>query len=108
MKPFRVVNRGCIVRVLFYGLFLLGPYILTESHSLYVRAKRECLKIEDVAIRERAQNEYKWKVRFLDCLGISCFGVWFAWLMVMICMKLIQARNIRRELSKYTESNGDC
>lgn len=108
MKSFKILSRGCLVRILFYGLFLLGSYVLTGSHALYVKAKHECLKIEDVAIRERAQNEYKRKVRFLDCLGISCFGVWVAWLMVMTCMKLIQACNIRRGLPKYTESSGEC
>ena len=96
MKSFKIFSRGCLVRILFYGLFLLGPYILTESHSLYVKAKCECLKIENVAIRERAQNEYKRKVRFLDCLGISCFGAWFIWLMALVVIKAIQTFNSRR------------
>ena len=87
MIPFKIFNRGCLARILFYGLFLLGSYILTGSHALYVKAKHECLKIEDVAIREKAQNECKHKVRFLDCLGISCFGAWFIWLMALVVIK---------------------
>lgn len=88
MKSF--INKGCLSRILFYGMFLVGPYILTESHSLYVRAKNECATIEDTLIREAAQKEYKQMVSFLDCLGISCFGIWFVWLMALIFMKLIQ------------------
>ena len=89
MKSFGFANRGCLARILFYGLFLLGSSVLTESHSFYVRAKCECLKIEDVTRRERAENEYKRKVRCLDCLGISCFAVWVVWLTVLISLKLI-------------------
>ena len=58
MKSFKIFNRGCLARIFFYGLFLLGPYILTESHSLYVKAKYECLKIANVAIRERVKYEF--------------------------------------------------
>jgi len=104
MKSIRIFNRGGLARILFYGLFLLGPYILTESHSLHVKAKCECLKTENAVIRERAQNEYKRKVRFLDCLGVSCFGVWSVWLMVLVFAKLIQFHANKRGLSGSKDS----
>lgn len=113
MKSFNIFTRGCLVRILFYGLFLLGPYILTESHSLYVKAKNECAITENVLIREIAQSEYKQKVRFLDCLGVSCLGVWFFWLVALIFMKLIQlgknkpepASSKQTQPAKVTASN---
>lgn len=105
MKSFKIFNRGCLARIFFYGLFLLGPYILTESHSLYVKDKCECLKIENVTIRERAQSECKKKARFLDCLGVSCFGVWFIWLMVLILIKLIQLGKNKHDPAASKDSN---
>ena len=100
-----VFNKGCLSRVLFYGLFLMGPYILSESHSLYVKAKNECAMIENISIRETAQREYKQKVSRLDCLGVSCFGVWFIWLMVLIFMKLIQLGKSKHERDSSKGSN---
>jgi len=100
MKSAGIINHGCVVRILFYGLFLLGPFILTESHGIYVRSKNESLEIEDAVIRENVRNEYKRKVKILDVLGVSCFGVWFVWLMVLVSMKLIQRNNNRRRESE--------
>ena len=37
------ILKAVIIRILFYGLFLLGPYVLTESHAIHVRMQKSVL-----------------------------------------------------------------
>lgn len=97
-------GRGCLVRVVFYGLFLMGPCILAESHTIYVKSRCECLKIEDAAVRERALDECMRKVRLMDRFGISFFGAWFVWLMAATFMKLVSLRANRTDVDAAQKS----
>ena len=69
-----------IIRILFYGLFLLGPYILTESHIIHVRMQKECAVIKDDNLRMELTNKYKRWICALDIIGGACLCFWMVWL----------------------------
>lgn len=71
---------GLITRILFYGLFLVGPCALTESHTLHVRMKQKCDLADGANASEKKRQEFKRKITVLDAVGMSAFGLWFMWL----------------------------
>ncbi len=79
---------GIVVRILFYGLFFAGPCLLTDSHSIYVRSKIECAKIEDIASRKKMEDECRLKVARLDFFGVGCFALWILWLVMLLGKKV--------------------
>lgn len=52
LKKSSLVVSSCAIRLVFYGLFLLGPYILTESHAQYRRMRIETDGIEEIERKE--------------------------------------------------------
>ena len=70
---------GLITRILFYGLFLVGPCALTESHAQYIRMKEKSSWADGVNENEKVCQEYKHKIVLLDAIGILALGLWFAW-----------------------------
>ena len=79
-KNRHIVFRGIIARILFYGLFFVGPCALTESHALHVRMKQECPIVDGKATDGETYREYHRKEKLLDIVGMSAFVLWFAWL----------------------------
>ena len=79
-KNRHVFFRGMMVRILFYGLFLVGPCALTESHALHVRMKQKCPIVDGKATDGETYREYHRKEKLLDIVGMSAFVLWFAWL----------------------------
>ena len=71
---------GPITRILFHGLFLVGPCALTESHTLHVRMKQKCVLTDGANANEKSRQEFKHKIALLDAVGMSTFGLWFVWL----------------------------
>ena len=69
-----------MVRILFYGLFLVGPCALSESHALHIRMKQKCVLTDDPNASERTCQEFQCKAALLDAVGMSAIGLWFAWL----------------------------
>lgn len=89
--------RNMMVRVLFYGLFLVGPCSLTESHALYIRMKQPYAVADSTPENEMTDQERRRKIALLDAVGISAFGVWFAWLCLAVAGKircLVHARGV--------------
>lgn len=76
---------GLITRILFYGLFLVGPCALTESHTLHVRMKQKCVLTDSANANEKSRQEFKRKIALLDAVGMSAPGLWFVWLGFAIC-----------------------
>lgn len=73
-----------ISRILFYGLFLVGPWCLTEAHSHYVRSTRT--RSASVTLHE---HDEEWeKTILLDRIGMSAFTVWSLWLMIALGFKI--------------------
>ena len=77
-----------MVRILFYGLFFVGPCALTESHALYIRMKPKYAAADDNTENEKAYQEYRRKIALFDAVGISAFGVWFVWLCLAVVGKI--------------------
>ena len=71
--------RNMMVRILFYGLFLVGPCALTESHAQYIRMKEKSSWADGVNENEKVCQEYKHKIALLGAIGILALGLWFAW-----------------------------
>ena len=72
--------RSMMIRMLFYGLFLVWPCALTESHTLHVRMKQKCVLTDGANANEKSRQEFKRKSALLDAVGMSAFGLWFVWL----------------------------
>lgn len=92
--------RNMIVRILFYGLFLVGPCCLTESHSLYIRMRPKCAVADSAAENERTNQECRCKIALLDAVGMSAFGIWFVWLCLAVVGKMrriVHARRLTRK-----------
>lgn len=92
--------RNMIVRILFYGLFFVGPCALTESHSLYVRMRPKCAVAESATENEKANQECRRKIALLDAVGISAFGIWFAWLCLAVAGKMRRIVHAKRLIRK--------
>lgn len=89
-----------MVRVLFYGLFLVGPCSLTESHALYIRMSQKCAVADITTENEMADQERRRRIALLDAVGISAFGVWFAWLCLAVAGKIrcfVHERGVRQK-----------
>lgn len=92
--------RNMMVRVLFYGLFLVGPCSLTESHSLYIRMSQKCAVADSTTENEMTDQERRRRIALLDAVGISAFGVWFAWLCLAVAGKMrcfVHERGVRQK-----------
>ena len=76
-----------ISRILFYGLFLVGPYCLIESHSHYIKSK----PTHSAAVASRERDEEKNRALVLDRIGISAFAVWSLWLIIVLGCKIRDA-----------------
>lgn len=85
------LSRGLMIRILFYGLFLVGPCALTESHSLYIRMKQECSLPREDVVKEETCREWRRTITMLDTIGFSAISVWFAWLSIASARKILQA-----------------
>ncbi len=72
--------RSMMVRILFCGLFLVGPCALSESHALHIRMKQKCALTDDANANERTCQEFQRKIAFLDAIGMLAISLWLAWL----------------------------
>ena len=92
-------SKAILVRILFYGLFLVGPCALTESHALYTRMKQECAVTDGASANKNTYQEFRRKIALLDAVGISAFGLWFLWLGFAVggqIKRLVQERRSKR------------
>ena len=90
--------RNMMVRILFYGLFFVGPCALTESHTLHVRMKQNCVLTDSVNANEKTHQEFQRKIALLDAVGFSAIGLWFVWLgfaVVWQIKRIVQERRSR-------------
>lgn len=89
--------RRCLVRIAFYGLFLLGPALLSQGHAFYVLANQHEAGLvhaqNGTQNPERHGNPYRTYQVLCDRLGFACIGVWFAWL---VCAVVIEMAHIVR------------
>ncbi len=90
------ILRAIILRILFYGLFLLGPFILTESHVLHIRMQQESSLATNDRLRMELRKKYKPWIYTLDIIGTSCFCLWMAWLLCAIGFKI--AKQAKRNM----------
>ena len=99
-KNRHIFFRGIIARILFYGLFFVGPCALTESHALHVRMKQECPIVDGKATDWETYREYHRKETLLDIVGMSAFVLWFAWIGLALggqMKRLVQERRSKRD-----------
>ena len=75
-----VFFRNIMIRLLFYGLFFVGPCALTESHALHTRMKQKSALVDSVNANEKTHQEFQRKIALLDAVGMSAIGLWFVWL----------------------------
>ena len=94
--------RGVIVRLLFYGLFLVGPCTLTESHALHTLMKQKRFQPDGGIVDEKSYQKCQRKVRMLDAIGASAIIVWFAWLGLAVAASI---KNIIHERRLTRKSN---
>ena len=98
-KDRHIFFHSTMVRILFYGLFLVGPCALTESHTLHVRMKQKCVLTDGANANEKTYQEFWRKIVLLDAVGISAFGLWFVWLGLALggqIKRLVQERRSKR------------
>ena len=98
-KDRHIFFHSTMVRILFYGLFLVGPCALTESHALYTRMKQECAVTDGASANKNTYQEFRRKIALLDAVGISAFGLWFAWLGLALggqIKHIVQERRLKR------------
>ena len=100
-------SRGMMVRVLFYGLLLVGPCALTESHALHIRMKQKCALTESVNANEKNCQEFQRKIAFLDVVGMSAIGLWLAWLGFAFVWQVRRVVQKRRSTRNHKLSFGD-
>ena len=93
-------SRGMVVRILFYGLFLVGPCALTESHALYIRKKQKSVSESCGIVNEKACQESSRKIVLLDTLGVSAIGLWVIWLCFAFGGQIIRVVHERRSMRK--------
>ena len=79
-KNRRRLFRSMMVRILFCGLFLVGPCALSESHALHIRMKQKCALTDGANAKEMTCQEFQRKIALLDAVGMSAIGLWLAWL----------------------------
>lgn len=80
--------RSVIVRLLFYGLFLVGPCAMSESHVLYVRAEQKSAKNGDEIANAKAYRECRSRARALYIIGMTAFVTWTVWLGLAVAWKI--------------------
>ncbi len=69
-----------IVRIAFYGLFLLGPTLLSCGHSFYINAKLHDQEMaKAVSVEGHACNPYVTCYAVCDALGMISVGGWLLW-----------------------------
>ena len=73
-------SKAILVRILFYGLFFVGPCALTESHALHTRMKQKSALVDSVNANEKPHQEFQRKIALLNAVGMSAIGLWFVWL----------------------------
>lgn len=77
-----------IVRIVFYGLFLLGPMLLSWGHVFHIKAKQRNQELSGlVSVEGYANNPYVNYCAICDSLGAVCAGCWFLWLWCTIVAK---------------------
>ena len=86
------ILKAVIIRILFYGLFFLGPYVLTESHAIHVRMQKECSVIADDSLRIELTKKYERWVCVLDIIGGTCLCLWMVWLLCAMGHKIVKLR----------------
>jgi hypothetical protein len=84
------IFKTVVVRILFYVLFLIGPFILTESHVIHVRMQRECSLAANDSLRTEVRKKYKSWICALDIIGASCSCLWVVWLLCAIGFKIVK------------------
>ena len=91
------IVQNVIVRILFYGLFLLGPCIMTEAHAVYGKMIKECSQVEDDDSKRKIYDKYRHSIRTLDILGASCFCLWLLWLFSATIFKIVGKFNEKND-----------
>lgn len=76
--------RAILIRIMFYGLFLIGPSFLSESHATHVRMNVAMSEAPDCK-KSEIREAYQTKEHTLKWLGIACCGIWFVWLVLALC-----------------------
>lgn len=104
------IVQNVIVRILFYGLFLLGPCIMSEAHAVYGKMIKECSQVEDDDSKRKIYDKYRYRIRALDILGASCFCLWLLWLFsataFKIAGKITRKNNYNKKWGGKNKYNG--
>ncbi len=95
------VSRDLTTRILFYGLFFVGPCALTESHALHIRKKQECSSSMGEVANEETRQEWHSNITTLDVIGFSAIGAWLVWLCLALIQKVLQLAHKRRSTQIY-------
>ncbi len=88
-------TRSWLVRICFYGLFLLGPCLLSESHAIYVQGKIAASESPAGIDKEASLKQYRTRECAMKWAGIGCSLVWIVWLAAAVVMKLCPTRSLK-------------
>lgn len=81
--------RSVLARILFYGLFLTGPSLLSESHAAYVQMKIAAMDVSDSDARAKIQRKWRTKEQALKWSGIGCCGIWMIWFLCALSRQFV-------------------
>ena len=90
----QVVSRGrrWLVRISFYGLFLVGPMLLSFGHFFYIKAKaHESDTAQITLVGDCSRNSYMPLHTTCDILGVISVGGWLLWAWCVLVAKSTQA-----------------
>ena len=83
--------RTWLLRISFYGLFMLGPILLTWGHVFHVKAKVREPEMSRIASTEGIEySHFRTYEAACDCLGVMCVGGWLLWLWCALVAKASQ------------------
>ncbi len=84
-------TKAWIVRIVFYGLFLLAPTLLSWGHAFYVKAKlHDQEMVKTVSVEGHACNPYVTCYAVYDALGMISVGGWLLWVWCALVCKSTQ------------------
>lgn len=88
-------KHSCLIRICFYGLFLAGPYFISEAHEIYFHrniAVSECASAEE---KDKILEQYYAKAKAMMWVGIGCSFAWLIWLIAAVIIKLCPTKELK-------------